>query len=250
MSTEYDIYAALERMFRAPAYIMLAGVRNQTGYSRITRTADALAVSVFPSRGLYAIGFEIKTARGDWKRELDNPAKSEEIMRFCRHWYVAAPAGVVNREEVPQTWGYIEAGEKRSRVVVRAPVLSPEPPSMAFVCSVLRSASAACVPAHSVQPKIEAAHTEAMKIVDSLVDRRTKELREKIERFEEASGVTLGERWECGRIGKAVKLVRAAGAENMTENIAHLVNACENLAKHGREVLADQEKAGLFGDQP
>src|SRR5512137_2876743 len=79
--TEATVYAAIQRMFKAPAFILLAGVRNQTGYTRRVRTADALAVSVFPSRGLYAVGFEIKTDRGDWRRELADPEKSEEIMR-------------------------------------------------------------------------------------------------------------------------------------------------------------------------
>ena len=236
--TEATVYAALERMYRAPAYIMLAGVRNQTGYSRRVRTADAVAVSVFPSRGLFAIGFEIKTARGDWKRELADPEKSEEIMQYCRQWFVAAPAGVVMADEVPQTWGHIEVGDKRSRVIVKAPVLQPQVPSWAFVCSVLRTASFASVPAHSVSRRIEEVTKQVLGTADDIADRKTKAIRETIKTFEDASGIKIGERWDAGRIGKAVKLVLDVGCDDLMRQVRYAVSACENVAKIGREAIA------------
>ena len=52
--TSADVAAALRAgPFREPAHAWLQEVRNGTGYSRRARYADALAISLYPSRGRY-----------------------------------------------------------------------------------------------------------------------------------------------------------------------------------------------------
>lgn len=127
--------------FRQPAHAWLHEVRNQTGYGRQARYADALVISLWPSRGLWIAGVEIKVDRADWKRELDQPDKSAEIQRFCDFWWVAAPPGIVKLEEVPETWGLLTAPSAKDENIVTkdAPRLTPEPLSKAFVTSILRN---------------------------------------------------------------------------------------------------------------
>ena len=99
---ETELTLALSRKFCAPEYAFLSQVRNQTGFRRRVRTADALAISCYPSRGIYLYGFEIKVDRYDWLNEMKNPEKAEEIGRNCHFWMVVAPAeGVVKRSELP-----------------------------------------------------------------------------------------------------------------------------------------------------
>jgi hypothetical protein len=47
-------------------------------------------MSLWPSRGIELHGIEIKVSRNDWLKELGDPAKADEIARFCDRWWVAA----------------------------------------------------------------------------------------------------------------------------------------------------------------
>jgi hypothetical protein len=73
-----------------------------------TRTADGLAMSLYPSRGLHVHGFEIKASTGDLKGELDHPDKAEDIARFVTApsvWMAVIRLGGV----VPTNWGVLVA---------------------------------------------------------------------------------------------------------------------------------------------
>jgi hypothetical protein len=129
-------------IFREPAHVWLYEVNNGTGSFGNRQFADALVCSVYPSRGLWIAGLELKEHRGDWLRELDKPEKSATIQAYCHYWYVVAPEGIVHRDEIPKTWGFYEVG-KKPVLKKRAPRLKPKPASIVFLLSVLRNASAA-----------------------------------------------------------------------------------------------------------
>ena len=62
-----EVVNRLRDRYPSAAYAFFEQVRNGTGYSRtVVRTADALAFSLWPSRGLTLDGFEIKAYRGDY----------------------------------------------------------------------------------------------------------------------------------------------------------------------------------------
>ena len=67
--TEDGLCKLLRYRFCQPEWAFLSQVRNGTGYLRTTRTADALAMSLWPSRGLHLYGFEIKVRKSDWKKD-------------------------------------------------------------------------------------------------------------------------------------------------------------------------------------
>jgi hypothetical protein len=132
------VHAALRKgPLREPAHAWLHEVGNATG-ARCERHADALVVSLWPSRGIWLAGVETKVSRSDWKRELDDPAKSHEIQRYCDYWWVAAPEGVVELSEVPERWGLYVVTPKRVVVAKPAPKLEPEPLRATFVAAVMR----------------------------------------------------------------------------------------------------------------
>lgn len=142
LTAEQVIAALADGPLRKPAHVWLCEVRNQTGYSRSDRRADALVISAWPSRGIWMAGIEVKVSRSDWKHELDQPKKSHEIQRFCDFWYIAAAEGVVDPAEVPTTWGFYEVaatGKRPVTLVKPAPKLTPEPLTATFVASVLRN---------------------------------------------------------------------------------------------------------------
>src|SRR5262245_2299599 len=90
--------------FAPPACVMLREVRNGTGYAKQVRTADAVVVSVWPSRGVWLGGIEVKVSRSDWLRELKDPTKAAEIQKYCNYWWLASPEGVCEPGELPENW--------------------------------------------------------------------------------------------------------------------------------------------------
>lgn len=126
--------------FRTPAHSWLYEVRNGTGYEKSQRYADALVVSVWPSRGIWIAGIEVKVSRSDWRKELDDPSKADAIQKYCDYWWIAAAEDVVKPTEVPERWGFIEVNAKGKASTVReAPKLTPEPLDKLFIASILRN---------------------------------------------------------------------------------------------------------------
>jgi len=60
---EKFLFELLQKRFPSEEYACLPQVRNATGYSSVIRTADAIAMSLWPSRGLDLHGFEFKSLR-------------------------------------------------------------------------------------------------------------------------------------------------------------------------------------------
>ena len=215
--TSKEIYRALKIPFPSPAHTILSQVRNGTGFSRGPRTADALAVSTFPSRGLWLAGIEIKCYLGDWKRELANGEKAEAIQKYCHYWYIAAPIGLIPTEQLPETWGLIEVG-KKTKIAVKAPRQEPKAIDMLLLCSILRNISESSVP----MDQVDALAEEKAKQLAEHQSSELKQLREHVAEFEKLSGVSLTNQWDYGNIGAAVKMVIDSGILHRNNRIQHL----------------------------
>jgi hypothetical protein len=138
--TSADIRAALKRHYPHPEYGIVFEVAAATGW-RANRHIDAMAMSLWPSRGLDLHGIEIKVDRGDWRREKKNPAKAEELAQFCDYFWVAAPDCVVPIAELPAAWGLLEL--RGTRIVITRP--ATKTPSIdggrALLAAVFRAAA-------------------------------------------------------------------------------------------------------------
>jgi len=123
------------------AYAMLREVRSSTGYVQGERYADAIVMSLWPSRGLWLAGIEVKINRYDWLKELKNAEKSAAIQKYCHYWIVVTTLNIIEEGELPITWGHIEVEDGKSKIKVHAPKLNPEPLDLVFVASMLRNES-------------------------------------------------------------------------------------------------------------
>lgn len=149
--TEASMLALLRERHAAksgngPEWAYIEKVRDAPGFDA-KRTADALALSLWRSRGHELHGFEVKISRGDWRRELADPAKAEGWCMIVDRWWIAAPRGVVPRDELPATWGLLETGARGLTVTVRAPLLREDrlPIERELLVPILRAAGAALV---------------------------------------------------------------------------------------------------------
>ncbi len=59
---------------------------NTPGSFAYHRAADAVAMDLWPSKGLEIHGHEVKVSRSDWLSELKQPEKCEPVKRYCDRW--------------------------------------------------------------------------------------------------------------------------------------------------------------------
>lgn len=132
------VMQALRERYAPPAYAFLEQVANGTG-SNGSRWSDALAMSLYPSRGLDLIGFEVKVSRTDWQKELAEPAKAEAVAKYCNQWMlVAGDASIVREHELPAPWGLMVFSNGKLRVVKGPKRLEAQPIDRKFLAALLR----------------------------------------------------------------------------------------------------------------
>lgn len=231
MSTirEEDLLNCLHRRYPEPAWAFLPHVRDATGYAG-RRTIDALALSLWPSRGIALLGFEIKTARGDWLRELKDPEKADFFAKQCHEFYVVAPnKTVIDPSEVPPAWGFLVLRGKRLFTLKKAEVKTKvKPPSWIFLASLLREVERFQKVRREelIHPsEIAAEVADAVQVQTMSIERqakrtalRLKELEEAVSEFRKASGVSIT-RWDGGDIGAAVALVQQHGETHIQDRL-------------------------------
>lgn len=201
-----ELKILLERRYCAPEWACIFEVPDQTGGAN--RRADAMAFNLWPSRGLEVHGFEVKVSRSDWLSELKNPEKSAKIQKFCDYWWIVTPPGIVKDGELPPTWGLLESTATKStlRMKTKAPKLSPENFSDAFVASLLRCALSQSHDPKWYEQKLSLVHKELLEEkrkfreeLEKTYEDRIKADREWIVRFREVTGINL-DRWSYGKV--------------------------------------------------
>jgi len=105
------------------------------------RRADAVAMGLWPSRGLPIHGYEFKVSRQDWRAELRNPAKAEAIGQWCDMWWLVTAPRVIKPGELPDLWGHMEVQDGKLVVVKEAPRKEAQPIDRRFMASLFRRLS-------------------------------------------------------------------------------------------------------------
>lgn len=246
-----DVRAALKKKFTAPEYALFFEVGDATG-GRARRWADALAMGLWPSRGLALQGFEIKVSRSDLQSELKNPAKAESIARYCRHWWLATPPGLVRDGELPDGWGLYEVHPNGLRCIKQAPPLSIEPISPEFLAAILRRASEQDrkFDEAALSAAIDRDEARTRERIKSFVDQRTYDLNQRTESAErklkeiyDACGLTEAETGSLfyggGGFGAAVAVVHKLGVARTYGGLRDLAGKMRPMVDAVETLLAD-----------
>jgi len=239
--TAADIRAALLSLYTQPEWALLFEVRDATG-GRATRSADALAMSLWPSRGLELYGMEIKVSRSDWRREREKPQKAETIAAYCHRWQIVAPPGVVPIEELPPAWGLLTWDGKRFSTQREPARTEAKPIDYLFLAAILRRAH------KTDQASLDALIADREKMMrdqnDTLVEQRVQartrdfhHLKQSVDEFELKSGLKLSP-WDAGNIGAAVKVVQAMGVRAYSHAFT-VIDAYRKAADEVEKALTD-----------
>lgn len=205
--TSAQLLDRLRNRYPASSHVILEEVRNGAGFSA-TRSADALVMGLWPSRGLLLEGFEVKRDRRDWLRELTDPGKADPMFAYCDRWWLLASPGVALEHEVPPPWGLLVATTRGLTVARAAPQLDPKPLTRTVLAAILKRA-------WGVRPGAEHLAEERRKALEEGTARGQNEARSAIEElkrlqrhvqlFEDASGLRIEHGWEHAKLGAAVK---------------------------------------------
>lgn len=230
-----EVKAALRGYYKSPEYALMFEVASTTGAMR-ARRADAIAMNLWPSRGLLIEGIEIKVSRSDWRRELDNPAKAEEIAQYCDQWWIVAPKGIVQDHEVPALWGYKVVSEGGMiRTVKQAPKQDVEPLTRNFVAGMLRRASEADEAEINamVERRVASAREDIQKQIDREVSRRSERYEKLVEKMDvlKEHGVDLSDRYGTGSAESIARWIAIGKAFEQDYHVSGLEHTATGLRK-------------------
>ena len=255
--TESDMQDLLALKFKAPEYAFLPQVRSHTGYSaKTTRTADALAFGLWPSRGLDLHGFEIKRSKTDLKKELEQPEKADEIAAYCDYWWlVVSEKKLIEGLIIPTAWGVMGCDKRKLKIIKQAEKLNPKPLDRKIICGVMRKVQEYQTPeAHMkkiLKKATRKAHDEGFACGQKLKAREKEEhesLRATVKEFEQQSGINLAFRWRVSERARRAQQVwnlimkaelNGGGVLSMLE---YLGTHAQSLKAHIDAVLAEVEK--------
>lgn len=204
-----DIRAGMSKRWCDPQWAIMWEVGEATG-GMSGRYADAVMMSLWPSRGLELHGVEIKVSRSDWKREAADPKKAEAIARYCDRWWIHTAPGVVDDlSDLPPAWGLREFDGKAWKTIREAAKTDAETISRPFLAAMLRRADGtmkalmdeAMREARDAQyAETERRRAEVRQQIEDGVARRTESLakaREDVMAFEAAFGNRIAGSWGC-----------------------------------------------------
>ncbi len=256
---ESQVFAALQKRYPSAAWALFPQVRNGTGFTRrVDRTADAIAMGLWPSRGLEVIGFEIKVRRSDWLLELRSPAKADAIASYCDTWYlVVGDAGIVELDEVPQAWGLLVPQGQAGLKVAKKPDAdgaAAKPLDRLFIASLLKAAAKGQHAVDEQRRLSEIAGTAGQASYERGVENGKEQAQYEIGRmkleldtlkrcrkeFEEASGVDVGQ-YGGRRMGQAVKTVLAGGVDGYMKQLRQIRAQAQQIEASVTSVVEESE---------
>lgn len=211
----------MNERYAAPAWALFYEVGDGTGRNH-SHWADAVAMSLYPSRGLDLYGHEFKSDRGDWLREVKNPDKAESIAKFCDFWYAVdtSDGKAIKVEEVPANWGLLVWNGKTLRMTKKAEKLKPRAVDRVFMAGLLRAANKAV---NSAERKLKdedwvrhldrksydrgyETAKESLELKYQHIESKAAKLEKTIQNFEQASGIRLSE-WNWGNMAQAIHMI-------------------------------------------
>jgi hypothetical protein len=192
------VIARLRLRYADDGYAMLTEVGDGTG-AKLSRWADAIVMSLWPSRGLELHGFEVKVSRSDWVKELQDPSKAEAVCKYCdRWWVVVGDETIVKPGELPKTWGLLVPFGEGLKVAVSAPELAPIAFDRAFVAAIMRRATQQAFGAGELKQvarrEYERGRTDGVKSQERMANdaiRMLKEKSEQVAEFEQETGIRV-----------------------------------------------------------
>ena len=247
-TVKVNLHDLMIKRYPPAEYVLMREVSDAAGFAR-SRSADYIAFSLWPSRGLAITGFEVKASRSDWLRELKQPAKAENIFKYCDFFYlITTEQKVATLEEIPITWGWLTVNDSGKGLVVKKKAPASETPAALtrhFVAALLKRAADKTSYVHlsSIEDKIkeaEANKAQSYQREFTQLQNRLEDKRRMIAEFEKAAGIQFSDYGihSPEMIGKTVGFIQKGGIEGIQKDL-------ERLREQAMHILSNIEKVIL-----
>ena len=230
-----ELKAMIAMKYPSPAYTVLYELRDGTGLSTRGQAADAMVFGTWPSRGLSILGFEVKSYRNDWLRELKNPEKAEGMAQFCDAWWLVTGGDVAKIEEIPPAWGWCIGTEKGLKIIKEPAELKPAPITRLLLMSIVRNVEKNYIPAASLKARAESEASSILKrqrTENQYLLETAKKQASRLAEFKAQSGIDLMSEWSFPVKDVGI-IVKAVLDKNLTAHIERAKKAAETA----KEVL-------------
>lgn len=234
-----EVKSLLRARFCSPEWAIFFEVGDGTGATQ-RRWADAVAMNMYPSRGLEIHGFEIKVSRSDWLRELKDPAKSSPVQQYCDRWWIVAPKDIIKPGELPPTWGHYDVTPGGIRQIVAAPKLDAIPTTRAFMAAMMRRAGGVDegevrAVVERERQKLDEQYSARVHREVEMRTRKSSETLEKLAEFERETGLSLNGYGAIKEIADAVRFIQHTGALGTWRGLEGMASEAERFAAKVRE---------------
>ncbi|WP_368761994.1 hypothetical protein [Klebsiella pneumoniae] len=234
-----EVKSLLRARFCSPEWAIFFEVGDGTGATQ-RRWADAVAMNMYPSRGLEIHGFEIKVSRSDWLRELKDPAKSSPVQQYCDRWWIVAPKDIIKPGELPPTWGHYDVTPGGIRQIVAAPKLDAIPTTRAFMAAMMRRAGGVDedevrAAVERERQKLDEQYSARVQREVEMRTRKSSEALEKLAEFERETGLSLNGYGAIKEIADAVRFIQHTGALGTWRGLEGMASEAERFAAKVRE---------------
>ena len=246
--SETRFHLRLEQRYTAPAWAYLRHVNEATG-AISGRVLDAIAMSLWPSRGLDLIGLEIKCSRADLRREIANPNKAESVAKYCDYFYIVAPKKVVTgiEHEIPPAWGIITEHGKGLRQHREAQRTEAVEITRKFLAAVLRRADEQTGMGTLIKKERDAAWQKGRewqqrheRSTAERIQKDLDQLRECVRAYEKASGLSISRGYDSPHeVGETVRMLRRGSLDNLLTKLKHFHRDVARLGRN-HEWFVDQ----------
>lgn len=245
--TAISVRQAMLKRWAPPEYAVMWEVGRATGAVHNQRYADAVIMSLWPSRGIELHGVEIKVSRADWRREAADPAKAEAIAAYCDRWWVHTGPGVIqDTSELPPMWGAREYDGRAWRTIKEAERTEAKTCDRQFLAALLRRADGDSRAQIERQAReiAEGAVKAADARIESEIVRRSHDAqaaRQQIKDFEEASGMSFRDFMlgDAKTIGAMVKAVTVVGLDRSYGGVNAMLKTMRSMAAQLESAIAD-----------
>lgn len=211
---------------------------SPNGPATTSRRADAVYIGYTSASGRRLVGYEIKTSRSDWRREIARAAdKADFWADQCHEWWiVVSDPAIVKDDELPHGWGLMSpptGTDHRMTIHVRAHLKRDHTPSwdaVRAIMSRLETLRAATVKKQLWHIEQEIRRTVRQEVEAELAKRRgpdAAELQRRLNLLENALGVHVD--WGDKRLGRPGvdidHFVRLGAAAREYGGVVHAVEA-------------------------
>lgn len=242
-----NLKALMRLRYEAQEWTLMFEVEINGGPERGIRRVDAMAMNLWHSRGFELHGFELKTSRSDWLRELKQPSKADAAFRFCDRWFVLATDGVVKPDEVPEPWGWIEIKGERMFTRKQAPKNAPEAWPRHLIAAMQRRTSRTEVDEIDALVRARLAPLEARLREDlasdkAALERHRKDFETKAAEIAKTTGINLLSWNPADKVSRALKIVNESrlfedGHDGLDAVVARLRSKADDIEALRKELL-------------